>query len=132
MTTRSFYRAVREGCLSSHEVAHRGVEAVLQALRDRLTVEEARQVLAQLPAELKLAWGKRSDGPPTKLDRREFYVRVEREAALGSRQEARAMTWAVFAALKAQLSPGEAEDVLAQLPGDLKEVWTEARVHPER
>ena len=132
MTTRSFYRAVREGCDSSHDVAHRGVEAVLQALRDRLTRDEACQVLAQLPAELKLAWGERVDGPPAKLDRATFYARVQQGAALGSRREARAMTSAVFAALKAQLSPGEADDVLAQLPKDLKDVWSEARVQGER
>jgi uncharacterized protein (DUF2267 family) len=37
------------------------------------------------------------------------------------------MTLAVFAALKEQLSPGEAGDVLAQLPKGLKEVWVEAQ-----
>jgi uncharacterized protein (DUF2267 family) len=36
------------------------------------------------------------------------------------------MTLGVFAALKAQLSPGEAEDVMAQLPRDLKDVWEDA------
>jgi uncharacterized protein (DUF2267 family) len=34
---------------------------------------------------------------------------------------------AVFAALKEQLSPGEARDVMAQLPKDLKELWDEAQ-----
>ena len=33
---------------------------------------------------------------------------------------------AVFAVLKAQLSEGEAEDVLTQLPKDLKELWVAA------
>jgi hypothetical protein len=32
----------------------------------------------------------------------------------------------VFAALKEQLSGGEADDVLAQLPRDLKDVWEDA------
>jgi uncharacterized protein (DUF2267 family) len=36
------------------------------------------------------------------------------------------MTLAVFAALKNQISPGEADDVLAQLPTDLKSLWLEA------
>ena len=31
-----------------------------------------------------------------------------------------------LAALKEQLSPGEADDVCAQLPRDLKEVWEDA------
>jgi uncharacterized protein (DUF2267 family) len=128
MSARAFYRAVREGCGCSHEAAHRGVEAVLRALRDRLLPDEARQVRAQLPAELKVAWGERTGTPPTTLRREAFYARVQREAALGSRRAAREMTWAVFAALRQQLSPGEADDVLAQLPKDLKAVWTEARV----
>ena len=34
---------------------------------------------------------------------------------------------AVFAALKEHLAPGEAEDVFAQLPKDLKELWAEAQ-----
>jgi uncharacterized protein (DUF2267 family) len=51
---------------------------------------------------------------------------VKHEAGLRSGDAARRLTGAVFAALKAQLSPGEADDVLAQLPRDLKTVWTAA------
>ena len=40
--------------------------------------------------------------------------------------EARFLTIAVFAALKEQLSSGEADDVLAELPRDLKDVWEDA------
>ena len=57
-----------------------------------------------------------------------FYDRVRHEAGLGSAAEARAATVAVFTALKKQISPGETDDVLAQLPKDLKEVWLEAKV----
>ena len=39
---------------------------------------------------------------------------------------ARRLTEAVFAALKTQFSPGEAEDVMAQLPRDLKTLWAQA------
>jgi uncharacterized protein (DUF2267 family) len=60
------------------------------------------------------------------MHRRQFYERVKGEAELASIREARSVTVGVFGALKAQLSPGEAEDVLAQLPKDLKEVWEEA------
>jgi uncharacterized protein (DUF2267 family) len=63
---------------------------------------------------------------PVKLNRREFYERIKREAGLASVREARFLTIGVFAALKAQISPGEAEDIQAQLPRDLKEVWEEA------
>lgn len=72
--------------------------------------------------------GERSDRKPVKLHRQAFYNRVKQEAGLSSAAEARAATLTVCAALKKQISPGEAEDVRAQLPKDLKEVWQEAKV----
>ena len=51
---------------------------------------------------------------------------MRREAGLASEREARQATHVVFGALKGQLSPGEADDILAQLPKDLKEVWEDA------
>jgi uncharacterized protein (DUF2267 family) len=36
------------------------------------------------------------------------------------------VTDAVFAGLKEQLSPGEADDIIAQLPRDLKTLWVRA------
>ena len=129
MTTLAFYRKViEETGQTDREAVKRGTSAVLRALRDRLTPEEARQAAAQLPRELKRIWAE-GDVPgrkPAKMHRKEFYDRVRRAAALGSVREARFLTIAVFAALKEQLSPGEAEDVMAQLPRDLKEVWEEA------
>jgi len=129
MTTLSFYRkVVEETGQTNREAVKRGTAAVLHALRDRLTPEEAEQAVAQLPRELKLVWeeGDKPDRKPLKLRRTEFYERVRTEAGLASVREARFLTIAVFAALKAQLSPGEADDILAQLPRDLKEVWEEA------
>jgi len=129
MTTASFYRTVVEASAEHRrEEARRATAAVFHALRDRLTPEEADQVAAQLPRELKLVWweGERYGRRPLKLDREEFYRLVMRGARLNSVREARWMTLAVFAALKEHLSPGEAEDVMAQLPKDLKEVWAEA------
>lgn len=130
MSTLTFYRTVIDASAEHRgEEAKRATAAVFHALRDRLTPEEADQVAAQLPRELKLVWwaGERYGRRPLKLHRDDFYRRVMAEARLDSVREARWMTTAVFAALKDQLSPGEAEDVLAQLPKDLKEVWSEAR-----
>ncbi len=129
MTTLGFYRKViDETGQTDREAVKRGTAVVLRALRDRLTPDEARQAAAQLPRELKRIWveGDVPDRAPTKIRRKEFYERVKRDAALASVREARFLTIAVFAALKAQLSPGEAEDIMAQLPRDLKEVWEEA------
>jgi uncharacterized protein (DUF2267 family) len=102
---------------------------VFHALRDRLTAEEADQVVAQLPLELKDVWeeGQREGRRPVKLHRAEFFERVRQTASLASIKEARWATLAVFAALKEQVSPGESEDVWSQLPKDLKELWAEAQ-----
>jgi len=131
MTAHVFYRNVRDaiGETASHESAKRATAAVFHALRDRLTPDEADQVMAQLPRELKEVWeaGEAPERRPVKLDREEFYARVQRDTGVASSREGRWLTLAVFMALQKQLSPGEAEDVLAQLPKDLKEVWTEAQ-----
>lgn len=131
MTTDTFYEAViRTSHERSRTMAKRMTAAVFHALRDRLTPEEADQVVAQLPQELKDVWleGEATERQPVKMDRQEFYARVAREAGLQKTALARWTTLAVFAALKEQLTPGEAEDVMAQLPKDLKEDWAEAQV----
>jgi len=130
MTTQAFYRIVMDTSAErDREIVKRATAAVLRALRDRLTPAEADQVAAQLPLELKNLWEEAPAGVarPVKMHRQQFYERVTEEAGLPSTREGRWMTLAVFAALKEQLSPGEAEDVLAQLPKDLKEVWAEAQ-----
>jgi uncharacterized protein (DUF2267 family) len=128
MTATSFYRRVMADVGVERDAARRATAAVLQALRDRLTPEEARQVVAQLPTELKKIWssGEAPDRRVVRLHRRSFYERVRGEARLATVPEARDATRAVFGALKAQISPGEADDILAQLPRDLKEVWERA------
>ena len=130
MTTQAFYRTVTK---TSHQedrtLVKRATAGVLHALRDRLTMDEADQVFAQLPAELKEVWGEgeEAERQPIKMNREEFYERVMREAGLPSQRDARWMILAVFAALEEQISPGEAGDVMAQLPKDLKELWAEAQ-----
>lgn len=131
MHTAAFYRAVMDASANRRrDEAKRVTAAVFHALRDRLTLEEAAQVAAQLPGELKDVWraGEQAGRKPVKLHRQALYQRVMKEAALGSTRDARWMTLAVLGALKESLSPGEAEDVFAQLPKDLKELWTEAQV----
>jgi uncharacterized protein (DUF2267 family) len=129
MDTQAFYREVRERLGQCElEEAKRGTAAVYHALRDRLTPDEADQVAAQLPGPLKVVWseGDEAERTPLKMDREEFYERVRGDAGLLTAREAQWLTLAVFATLKKQLSPGEAEDVMAQLPKDLKEAWVEA------
>jgi len=117
-----------EADLDSPDEARRATAAVLHALRDRLTPREAAQAAAQLPQELKDLWraGSSTAWPPIKMHRREFLERVKSEGELADLPTAERVIDAVFAALKEQLSDGETDDILAQLPQDLKPVWRRA------
>jgi len=129
MRARQMYSRVGvEAGIDTLEEARRATTAVLHALRDRLTREEAAHAAAQLPGELQALW--RSGQPdldrPLKLHRPEFLERVRVQAGLVSTTQAEQVTDAVFAALKEQLSGGEADDIMAQLPHDLKHQWARA------
>ena len=129
MRARQMYSRVGiEAGLDTLEESRRATAAVFHALRDRLTPQEASHAAAQLPRELKALWG--SGHPaldrPLRLHRRQFLERVRLEAGLASALQAEQATDAVFAALKEQLSEGEAEDIVAQLPRDLKWQWVHA------
>jgi uncharacterized protein (DUF2267 family) len=129
MQARQMYARVSvEAGLETLEDSRRATAAVLQALRDRLTPDEARQAAAQLPGELKTLWasGPAPLGRPLKVHRREFLERVRVDAGLTTAAQAALVTDAVFAALKEQLSDGEAGDIVAQLPADLKRQWARA------
>jgi uncharacterized protein (DUF2267 family) len=129
MRARHLYSRVSiEAGIDSLEDARQATAAVLHALRDRLTPDEADQAVAQLPAELKRLWasGRPALRRPLKLRRREFLERVRVDADLRSLSQAEMVTDAVFAGLKEQLSEGEAEDIVAQLPRDLKSQWSRA------
>jgi len=129
MLARHLYSRVSvEADIETLDDARRATAAVLHALRDRLTIDEATHASAQLPRELKRLWGSthRPSARPSKLRRHEFLERIRTDAGLASLGQAERVTDAVFAGLKEQLSPGEAEDIVAQLPRDLKSQWVRA------
>jgi uncharacterized protein (DUF2267 family) len=129
MTALAFYRTVvnEAGPMDLGE-AKRASAAVMHALRDRLTPTEAAQAAAQLPRPLQAVWryGEARGRRPVKMHRKEFFERIRGEAGLDSWRDARDVTGAVFHALKVTLSPGETEDIVAQLPADLKAIWHDA------
>jgi uncharacterized protein (DUF2267 family) len=129
MRARQLYSRVSiEADIESLEDSRQATAAVLRALRDRLTTREAAQAAAQLPRELQRLWAGGSPPlhQPVKLHRRQFLERVRVDAGLKSLGQAEMVTDAVFAGLKEHLSPGEASDIVAQLPRDLKSQWVRA------
>jgi uncharacterized protein (DUF2267 family) len=101
----------RAGIEDRHE-AERTLETVLRALSDRLTGDEADDLLAQLPSQLQETIPVTRAAMP--MTPEEFVQRVSRELKV-SEDEARSRVRAVFAVLRQAVTRGEFEDVMAQL-----------------
>jgi len=101
--------------------ATRLVEATLATLGERIGADEARQLAAQLPGELKEAV---PEGPAERFGVDEFRDRVRERSALGERVGDDELA-VVFEVLSAAVSSGELADVRGRLPDDY------ARYFPE-
>lgn len=110
---------------ADRDAAYHALRAVLHALRDRLTVEEAADLAAQLPMLIRGFYyeGWRPTGKPIKAHRHEFLRHVSRELGGKTDWEAQHIVQAMFRLLKQHVSAGEIEDVLDVLPDDLKQLW---------
>jgi uncharacterized protein (DUF2267 family) len=86
--------------------------AVLEALCDRLTGDEADDLLAQLPAQLKTSVTVTRAAMP--MTRDEFVDRIASELQL-PREEALDRIRGVFGTLREAVTRGEFQDVLSQL-----------------
>jgi uncharacterized protein (DUF2267 family) len=107
------------------EEAWRVLRAYLRVLRDRLTVDEAAQLAAQLPLVLRGVFYEGFDPSrqPVKLRHsEEFRERLADEAQLASSGEAARAVDAATRILASHVTPGEWDDVLAQLPTELREL----------
>jgi uncharacterized protein (DUF2267 family) len=105
-------RVQQRAGMSDRSEAERTSVAVLQNLCDRLTGDEADDLLAQLPYQLKTAVIVSPSAQQMSAD--EFVARVADDLEL-SPDEARDRIRAVFGTLREAVTPGEFDDVLAQL-----------------
>jgi uncharacterized protein (DUF2267 family) len=107
--------------------SYAALRAVLHAVRDRLTVDEAAHVAAQLPVLIRGIYydGWDPSRAPRKMSREEFLERVRKEFHFsldaddldaGTEQLVRS----VVGALRRHLSTGEWSDVVSSLPKKLK------------
>ena len=115
--------------------AYLALRTVLHALRDRLTIEEAIQLGAQLPMLVRGFYyeGWTLKGKPRKERHKEDFLAHIKDAFredFTSRPESIAR--AVFKTLARHISPGEIEDVKHILPKALHELWPAERTGAER
>jgi uncharacterized protein (DUF2267 family) len=108
-----FIRSVQElGGIDERDDAERATIEVLQELIDRLTGDEAHDLLSQLPGQLRRAVIVSPAPIPISYD--EFVDRVAQELEI-TPEEARPRIRAVFGTLRRAVSWGEFQDVLEQL-----------------
>ena len=97
------------------------LRAVLKTLRDRMPVGEATDFASQLPLLLKGIYydGWKPKGEPVRLrSSAEFLGYVNEQ--INDTMEPEKVTWHVFKVLKNHISEGEIEDIIANMPSDMK------------
>jgi len=108
----------------NREVAWRFLRAYLQVVRERLTVDEAAQLAAQLPELLRGVFYEGFD--PTRQpegirDREEFLALLTERAQPSDRDQAGLLAAAGTAVLRRHVTAGEIDDVLSQLPAEIRD-----------
>jgi uncharacterized protein (DUF2267 family) len=105
--------------------AYRVLRAFLHVVRDRIGVEEAAQLAAQLPELLRGAYYENwvpSRTPERYRDRDTFLRKLADQARLAGETEASYAAAASMRVLGRHVSAGEVDDVLANFPADLREL----------
>jgi uncharacterized protein (DUF2267 family) len=105
------------------EAAWRILRTYLQLLRDELTLDEAAQFAAQLPLVIRGAfWDGFDPGHADKVrDREEFLARFAERAQLDGSGHAERVAEVVTGVIRKRITAGEVEDVLSQLPAEVRE-----------
>jgi uncharacterized protein (DUF2267 family) len=105
------------------QYAYRALRAVLHALRDRLTVDTAAKLAAQLPTLIRGIYFEDWDPSRTPLpvhDVARFLDHVAEEGHMAGETEASLAVSAVMAVLRAHVSRGEIDSLLAVLPDSFR------------
>lgn len=101
--------------------SYAALRAVLHTLRDRLPVEEAVQLGAQLPMLVRGIYyeGWNPSKVPIKMSKEEFLQKVRLEFPFSIEGDIEDVIEIVLTALRKYVSAGEAEDIASILPKDL-------------
>lgn len=101
--------------------SYAALRAVLHAIRDRLTVEEAAQLAAQLPMLVRGLYFEGWDPSrvPIKMTREGFLERVQQEFPYSAEGGVERVVHEVLQAVKRHVTEGEWEDIESSVPKDL-------------
>jgi uncharacterized protein (DUF2267 family) len=105
--------------------AWRALRGYLQVLRDRLTIDEAAELAAELPQLLRGVFYEGFDPghqPERIRDREKFLERLAERASLEDPAQAARVAAAATRVLRRHIASGEVDDAMAQLPSEIREV----------
>lgn len=117
--------AQRTTCPEREDWAFNALRAVLHAIRDRTTIEEAFHLSAQLPVLLRGYYfeGYRPSGKKIKLNAGQFLIRIRKELGASNELSPEDALSAVLKVLYEHVSIGELEDVKKSMPKDIVNLW---------
>ena len=107
---------------TGEEETYKTLKAVMQALRDRITVEEAADLAAQLPLLLRGVYyeGWKPSDKPLKMNSLDEFYQYVKTKGLPEDIEAESACKSVMEMLSKRISSGELSDIRDGLPKDLK------------
>lgn len=107
------------------KLAEQAIESVLCAMEQRLMVDEARHLEAQLPRKvvaLLERCPRHKERPYQKLNRTQLLGMVAEDLGV-SMEQAERITRMVLSTVREHISEGETEDILGQLPHEFHGLW---------
>ncbi len=125
--TNLWLKEIREELhLDTQEEAYRALRAVLHTLRDRLIVEEAASLGAQLPMLLRGVYfeGWRPAGKPNRERHLQGFLEHVAEQYVGpGPADPERLTRGVFAVLTRHMPAGQIHDIRQGLPEEIRALW---------
>lgn len=112
--------------IDSKKRAYMSLRAVLHTLRDRLTVDEAADLGAQLPMLVRGIYYDEWDPSRTPIKDRhldEFLSRIKQNYRGDGEVKTDAMAKAVFRVIRRKVTEGEIKDIEGMMPQELLELW---------
>ena len=125
-TWRKFLHEVEQAAGVDVEQAERTAVYALEVLESRLLPQEARDLNAQLPSGL-VELLPRPPQHPERLQRDQFIARLAEKLDVEP-AEAERLARCVYAVVARHVAEGELEDVLRELPAELRLLWPEGLV----
>ena len=128
-TTNLWLKEIAEDIGPDRQRAYHALSAVLRALRDRLTLEEAAQLAAQLPLLVRGIYY--DQWRPVEQPKRvrhldDFLALIAQGEGEIKPIDPEDAARAVFKVLDRHISRGEIEQVKAELPAEIRSLWPSA------